>query len=316
MNILAPINDIKDILDFDAEELYLGFYDEEFNKLFGKYANLNRMTNFHQKANKYSFNEVLDLITLAHENNKRIFITFNGEVYSDEMLLYIRKYFVILKDYDVDGVITADLGITKLALEYNLKPVISTIAGIYNSDILNFYKELGVKRVILPRDLTIDEISRIVSKHPDMEYEVFFMRNGCRFSDSHCLGLHASSQKSLCAHLKDLPMSTSFFDYNFLDIHDFEVNNHIYNHYFHNYACGLCALYIFLKLNICSLKIVGRYEDRNSIKEEINLIKENIIIAKNSNSNKEFLDHMMFPKFSYKSCKMGLGCYYPEIRFK
>ena len=89
--------------------------------------------------------------------------------------------------------------LVEIAKKYRINAVISTIAGIYNSDIAKFYWKLGVERIILPRDLSVDDIERIVTSVPDVEYEAFMMRNGCTFSDSNCLGLHRSEKSAICA---------------------------------------------------------------------------------------------------------------------
>ena len=57
-----------------------------------------------------------------------------------------------------------------IAVNLGISAVISTISGVYNSDIAKFYKNLGAKRIILPRDLSVSEIEAIIHVVPDMEY--------------------------------------------------------------------------------------------------------------------------------------------------
>ena len=112
----------------------------------------------------------------------------NANSDSQDQIRYIEKnYFPILKKIRVDGVILSDINAMLTALKHGLKPVASTMCGIYNSDIAKMYRKLGVKRMILPRDLSLDEISGICKKIPDVEFEAFFLRNGCVFSDCYCL---------------------------------------------------------------------------------------------------------------------------------
>ena len=70
-----------------------------------------------------------------------------------------------------------------------------------------------------------------------------------------------------------------------------------------------------MKLGITAGKIVGRSDEWQNICEDIRLIKQNVEIAKQCQSEEEYLDKMIFPNGHEIMCKMGLSCYYPEIRF-
>ncbi|MFQ9178587.1 MAG: U32 family peptidase [Eggerthella lenta] len=76
--------------------------------------------------------------------------------------------------------------------------VASTMCGVYNADIARFYRRLGCTRVIIPRDVSLDEIEAIVRAVPGVEYEAFVMRNGCVFADGLCLGRHIEGRNALC----------------------------------------------------------------------------------------------------------------------
>jgi len=122
------------------------------------------MSGFLEIANNCDFNMVLNAIDEVKELNKHLYITFNSSIYSMEQLNYIENYFRVLKDKKADGVIVSTIELVHLARKIGIPSVISTIAGVYNSDITKFYKECGAKRIILPRDLSIEEINQIVLK--------------------------------------------------------------------------------------------------------------------------------------------------------
>lgn len=318
LKILVPLNN-KEYLDkyieSGAGEFYVGFYDKEWEKTFGEYSDINRLSGYKELANQYTFDEILDLIKLVKSKDKSIFITFNASIYSDEELQYIKGYMERLKHTLVDGVIVSTIELVNIAKEVGIFSVISTIAGIYNSDMVDFYKENGAGRVILPRDLTLEEIESIVKNDEKMEYEVFIMRNGCVFSDAHCLGFHRKERCSICADIKNAQENIYMEEEGFIGRHNIELTNDIYNRYFHSFACGLCAIYDFVKMNISACKIVGRTDDCKSVCEDIALISKNINIAKDCKNRDEYLEKMIFPENKTLVCRLGLSCYYPELRF-
>lgn len=318
MKLLVPLNNIEHLKDYihaGAREFYIGFYDTAWSETFGEYADINRMSGFKKKANPNSLQEVIEIIKKVKKLGKSIYVTFNSSMYSDEQMNFIRYYFEELKRADVDGVIVSCLELVLLANEVGVISVVSTIGGVYNSDLVRFYQENGVKRIILPRDLSMEEIKKIKNTVPDMEYEVFLMRNGCRYSDGNCLGFHRSEKRSICNELTNVP-SQLYLEHNTFDTHHaFELNDLIYSQNFHTFACGLCAIYDFVKLGITAGKIVGRSDEWQWICDDILDAQDNIHLAENCKSKEEYLEAMKFPKGQPVMCKLGFSCYYPEIRF-
>lgn len=60
---------------------------------------------------------------------------------------------------------------------------------------------------------------------------------------------------------------------------------------------------------------MGRGESWENICREIQLVRQNITIAEQCSSNEEYLEKMVIPGDKRERCKMGLSCYYPEVRF-
>lgn len=320
MEILVPLNNascLNAYLEAGAREFYMGFYDEEWNHDFGEYSDINRMSGFKEKANANTLEDILRIIDRVKSRGAYAYITFNSSAYSGRELERIEKYLDKLEGMKPDGIIISTPELAKIVKAHNLPFVVSTIAGIYNSDIASFYKELGAKRVILPRDLRILEIAKIIRTNPDLEYEIFLMRNGCKFSDSNCLGFHRKEMCSICANLdraENRVLLTKEFE-NFTDRSNMEYTDYLLKNEFHNYACGLCAIYDFIKLNINAGKVVGRSDDCESVCEDIRLIGKNIEIAKKSSSREEYFEKMLFPDERKYMCTNGMACYYPETRF-
>lgn len=318
MKILVPLNNMEHIDDYiaaGAGEFYIGFYDEEWTGKFGDFADLNRMSGFKENANPFTLEEILEIIKSVKEKGILIYVTFNSSIYSEEQLDDIKRYLIVLKDGGVDGVIVSCIELVEIADKLEIPVVVSTISGVYNTQIAKFYMDKGAKRIIIPRDLSVKEIETIVKEVPEAEYEVFMMRNGCMFSDANCLGMHRNESCSICGSLVSADSQIRIKDNNFKKQHNIELNDLIYTKSFHEYACGLCSIYRFVKMNITVCKIVGRTDEWKNICNDIRYVKQNIEIAESCNSQEEFLERMQFPEESRRMCKLGLSCYYPEMRF-
>ena len=313
-SILVPLNDLSMMQayrDAGADEFYLGFYDPSWTAAFGEYTDLNRMSGFGTEANAYSFNEVLYGVQMAKSMGVRMYLTFNAAVYPARCGDYIDQYFQMLAAYGAYGVIFSGPELVDRAVAAGLQVVASTMCGIYNRDIAAFYESCGVTRMILPRDLSLAEIGRIVEAVPDVEYEVFLMRNGCIFSDSHCLGMHGRGRGALCGELR---AANRWFTSENLNI--IRENSDIYCEAFHKHACGLCALWDFEQMGVSAYKIVGRGDQTDAILEDIELVKRERDIAFACSSRDEYLRAMEPHPYEDTVCVHGLNCYYPNIRRK
>lgn len=319
MKILVPLNNaelLQKYIDAGADEFYIGFHDLQWSEKFGKYADINRMSGFGMNANRYSFEEILRIAKRIKINNKSVFITLNANTYSEEQIDYIlREYVPGFLETNVDGVIVSDLALAKKMLNLGVNPVASTMCSIYNSDIGNYYVANGVQRIILPRDISLAEIESISQNIYNSKIEVFFMRNGCVFSDGYCLGMHRPECGATCGMIRNHSRNIITNKSDFKSKHDIAVNNKIYDRLFHNEACAMCALYRMQKIGVYSLKIVGRADNPLSVCQDIITTKKNIKIAENAKNETEYLERMIYPFDSLEKCNMGLSCYYPEIRF-
>ena len=176
-------------------EVYLGFHDDEWERRFGR-AELNRMSGFGREANPFDFGQSCALVAQAHALGIRAFICFNAASYSAGQFAFIAQaYLPSLAVAGCHGVILSSQALIGDAREAGLGVTMSTLAGIHNARLAAHYRDRGATRVIVPRDLSLDEIADIMRTVPDLEYEAFLMRNGCLFSDSHCLGCHRAGPK-------------------------------------------------------------------------------------------------------------------------
>lgn len=124
---------------------------------------------------------------LAHNQGKKLYITFNVFAKNNYMSSLKRDIQKISR-LNVDAFIIADPGIVHVAKKLTKTPIhISTQANTTNIESIKFWKEYGIKRVVLARELTLKEIAEIKKQVPKMEIEVFAHGAMCISYSGRCL---------------------------------------------------------------------------------------------------------------------------------
>lgn len=136
-------------------------------------------------AANFSYDEMIEAIEYCHLYGVRVFVTVNTLCYEDEIDEAI-NYIEFLYDNHVDALIMQDLGLISLTRKMfpNLEIHASTQAHNHNDVGLAFFKELGVKRVVLAREMSLDEIRNLKT---DIEKEVFIHGALCVSYSGCCL---------------------------------------------------------------------------------------------------------------------------------
>ena len=124
-------------------------------------------------ATNFSLEEIKEACDYAHSINKKVYVTVNI-VFHDEDTEGIIEYLKKLSEYKVDAIIVSDPLIIDVVNDNNidLKIHISTQASTLNYEAVNFWKSLGVERVVLARELSESEIKEIIDR-TGVEVETF-----------------------------------------------------------------------------------------------------------------------------------------------
>lgn len=128
-------------------------------------------------------------VEYAHAHNVKVYVTVNIIPHESD-LNDLPKYIEYLNEIKVDAIICADLGVISIARRVapNLHIHVSTQANITNSESALIYVALGVKRLILAREMTLDEIKELRAKIPsDIELEAFVHGAMCISYSGRCL---------------------------------------------------------------------------------------------------------------------------------
>ncbi|MCK4983561.1 MAG: U32 family peptidase, partial [Victivallaceae bacterium] len=150
------------------------------------YAGLSKF-NARERSENFSFNDMSCLIAYAHKNSRKVYVTLNTLIKEME-LPEIVEFIAELGRIRPDAVIVQDLGVLRIIREYfpDLEIHASTQMGFHNSAGLRVAANLGAKRVILERQITLDEL-KIMQNDSPVDLEVFVHGALCCSLSGQCL---------------------------------------------------------------------------------------------------------------------------------
>ena len=196
MKILAPVNkfqEVEGVIKSGADEIYCGVLPDSWLKKYTNVASPNRRE--WTSANLSNFQELKKVVDIAHAHHTPVYLTVNT-FYTEEQYPLILEHIELAKKIGVDAFIIGDLGLILLLKKMNLNVSfhISNTGTVFNSETVKFYKELGAARIILPRQLSIDEIFELADLEKGIEFEVFIMNSGCKNIDGFCTFHHGVNE--------------------------------------------------------------------------------------------------------------------------
>lgn len=175
LELLAPagsLEKLKYAIEYGADAVYAGIPD----------------ISMRARVNNFSEKNLEEASQYAHKHGKKIFVTVN--IYAHNYhLLAIEKHLKFLKKINIDGVIISDPGIIDLAKKYlpDIDIHLSTQANTTNWRAAKFWHEAGVKRIILAREVTLEDIKEIHKKVPKLELEYFVHGAMCMSYSGRCI---------------------------------------------------------------------------------------------------------------------------------
>ena len=141
------------------------------------------------KAKNFSKEDMAEGVRFAHEHGVKVYVTANILAHNQD-LEGVRKYFEELREIGPDALIISDPGVYQIAKEVcpEIERHISTQANNTNYGTYQFWYQMGAKRVVTARELSLEEIHEIRSKIPeDMEIETFIHGAMCISYSGRCL---------------------------------------------------------------------------------------------------------------------------------
>ncbi len=140
-------------------------------------------------ADNFTNEELADAVDYTHKLGKKIYLTVNTMPRGYEYPI-LEKYLSEIKDYGIDAMIVADLGVmdTIKRIIPDMEIHVSTQASAVSAAACRAYYNLGARRVVLARELTIDEIREIRANiPPELELEAFVHGSMCVSYSGRCM---------------------------------------------------------------------------------------------------------------------------------
>lgn len=191
IELLAPAGNLlkaKIALMYGADAVYVG--GKEFS--------------LRARASNFSIEELAQLASFAHDLHKKVYVTMNI-IPHDSDFDNLEEYIKQLDEAKIDAVIVSSPYIinTVKKVSSNLEVHLSTQKSTTNVDTINYYANKGISRVVLAREVTMDEMT-FIKQNINVELEVFIHGGMCASYSGHCvLSNHMTNRdanRGGCAH--------------------------------------------------------------------------------------------------------------------
>lgn len=206
------------------------------------------------RANNFTLENIKEACEFAREHNAKIYVTMNIIPHEEDFDGLV-EYLQYLESVGVSAIITSSMHIIQTCLKVapNLEVHLSTQLSTINSLSCKFYQDLGVKRVVLGREVSIEKMKEI-TKNTNVSLEAFIHGGMCTSISGKCMlsnhMVNRDANRGGCAH-------SCRWNYDLYD-NDNKLNN---DSYFHMGSKDLCAIKVIkdmMEIGINSLKIEGR----------------------------------------------------------
>lgn len=140
-------------------------------------------------ADNFDAEQLRDAVNYCHSNGKKVYVALNIFAHNADFVS-MPEVASLLADCSVDGAIVSDMGVVSIVRKYapDIEIHLSTQANLTNKYAARFYADMGIKRLVTARELTLDEIKEIRDFLPDsVEIEAFVHGAMCVSYSGRCL---------------------------------------------------------------------------------------------------------------------------------
>ena len=175
--LLMPAGNVEKLdyaINYGADAVYLGMVDFSLRSM--------------RKGEIITRENLKKAVELAHSYGKKVYLTLNIYAF-DEDIKNLYENIGLIADAAPDSVIVSDFGILNVVCKElpQIDLHISTQTNTLNSEAVKFWRDFGAKRVILARELSIEQIKEIRRAVPDIELESFVHGSQCVSFSGRCL---------------------------------------------------------------------------------------------------------------------------------
>jgi len=275
MELLAPVGNwsmLKAAIDAGCDAIYFGV------------QGLNMRAN----ANNFTLEETKEVINFCHEHKIKAYCTVNI-IFFEQELTQLKAALETLKNNQIDAIICWDLAVIKFCKELGIEIHLSTQASVSNSQSALLWKEFGVKRIVLARECSLEDVKDIKDK-TGIEIECFIHGARCISLSGRCFMSYELFGKSANRGECLQPCRR---EYKITDEENKEMkleNNYIMS------AKDLCVLPFLPKLvelGISSYKIEGRNRGAEYVFKVVSAYRKALIAIENKTFSEELSNQLI-----------------------
>ena len=193
IELLAPAGDLEKLkiaIEYGADAVYFG----------------GQMFSLRAGAGGFTKEDMIEGLEFAHERGKKCYMTLNIFAHNED-IKPLTEYLHSIKELPIDAFLISDPGIMALIKDIipNAEIHLSTQANMTNYATANFWYNMGLKRLVLARELSLVEIEELMKNIPeDLEIEAFVQGAMCISYSGRCLLSNfmadRDSNRGRCAH--------------------------------------------------------------------------------------------------------------------
>ncbi len=316
MRILSPIDradELPVLAAAGADEFYAGYVPPFWAEAFGPVVSCNRRS--FDAANLSTTDELDALVLAGNLRGLPVYIALNATPIPDSMIPRLVDFVVELSLREVRGVIVSDLALLLALKERRFRRFemhASTLFSAFNGATVAFLARQGAARVVLARELSVAEATRVASSGRT-PVEVIGMRGRCPNIEGFCSHLHDDPNRTWPCELhyektwegvslEMPPMVAKALD-----------RNEGADRY---YSCGLCAVPMLAVGGVHAFKIVGRGAETSrkvSAVEGVRRMRDEGIGDAGSPSACARRGKALYREMFGRPCSPE-NCYFPEFR--
>lgn len=152
------------------------------------YAGVSHFSLRIRAGKEFTFETFKEGIDYAHARGKKVYATINGFPFNSQIDL-LKKHIEKMAEVKPDGFIVAAPGVVKLCREIapDIDVHLSTQANVLNYLDAQVFWDLGVKRIVVAREISLKDVQQIKKHLPDMEIEIFVHGSMCFAYSGRCL---------------------------------------------------------------------------------------------------------------------------------
>lgn len=163
--------------------------------------------NYSLRANAINFSseELKEACEFAHDLNKKLYVTVNIVLHNKD-ISGLKEYLEELASMKIDAIIVSDIAVINMVNKYNidLEVHLSTQASTLNVEAAKFYKSLGVKRIVLAREASREDI-KLIKEETGLDLECFIQGAMCTSISGKCVlsnvATNRDSNRGGCAQI-------------------------------------------------------------------------------------------------------------------